>query len=418
MSTHLNDLREKRARAHSFAVSLLTGGTMKPEVRAKFDKAMSEVDTIGKDIQRYEKAGESGYVSAYERTDPWTSSQEVRAALAFGKYLRRGVNSLDEEDFKALHERRDGVVEGDLSAQVGSYTGLGFFVPAGFIYDVENATKWFAPLMDGQVITVMDTATGNPLPYPISNDTTQEAAIVGESSEVTEQDVTAGHVLFTAFKYKAGLIKASIELVEDSAFNLESWLAERFAIRFARGYERDLTSGSGTGEPLGLLPAIAASGAVAVVAAGSAEASGGSETGANSVGYTDLVRLEHSVDPSYRRQGKFMLHDTTLAQLKRILDKFGRPLWTPGMKDNAPDTILGYPYTLNQHMPVVAASATTVIFGDLKKYVARRVRGLSVLRLTERYAEKGQIAYVAFARLDARLVDAGTHPVNALAQHS
>lgn len=113
-----------------------------------------------------------------------------------------------------------------------------------------------------------------------------------------------------------------------------------------------------------------------------------------------------------------MFHDQTLSALKRILDKFGRPLWTPGIAVGQPDTINGYQYVINQSMPQIAASATTIAFGDMKKYIARRVKDLSVMKLVERYAELGQVGFVSFARLDANLIDAGTHPVNVLVQHS
>jgi len=414
--SHVSELREKRAKVHAYAVSLMAqkGGIKTDEDRQKFDKAMAEVDTLAADIQRYERAGEgqSGYLEIANR-NPWTSEREIRAALAFGKYLRSGFNGMSDEDHKAMRrENRDGVVEGDILAQIGSYTGLGFLVPAGFVFDTENAMKYYAPLLS--IVGRLDTATGNPLPYPISNDVDQEAEVIGESQSANEGDITADHIKFSSFKYSSKIVKASLELVQDSAFNLESWLAERFAIRFGRGYQRDLTNGDGNGKPEGILPSIAASGAVPVVARGSSETSGGSETGANSIGYTDLVRLEHSVDPAYRFGARFMLHDTSVASLKKILDKFGRPLWVPGIAEGAPDTIIGYPYVINQAMPQIGASNAVVAFGDLKKYLVRVVKGMSVQRLTERYAEKGQVAWLAWTRLDGHLLDAGTHPLNVL----
>lgn len=113
-----------------------------------------------------------------------------------------------------------------------------------------------------------------------------------------------------------------------------------------------------------------------------------------------------------------MLHDTTLASIKKILDKFGRPIWTPGLAANDPDRILGYEYVINQAMPVIAPSAATIAFGDMKKYLIRRVKDFSVLVLRERYAELGQVGYLAFMRVDGNLMDAGTHPVNVLQQSS
>src|SRR5260370_35145425 len=112
----------------------------------------------------------------------------------------------------------------------------------------------------------------------------------------------------------------SLELLEDSAFDLEQWLAERFGERFGRAYEAALTTGTGSSQPTGLLTAIAASGVAPIVAAGSAESTGGIQTGVNSIGYSDLVNLEHSVDPGYRHRAQYMFPAPTLSTLQRIID--------------------------------------------------------------------------------------------------
>jgi HK97 family phage major capsid protein len=79
----------------------------------------------------------------------------------------------------------------------------------------------------------------------------------------------------------------------------------------------------------------------------------------------------------------------------------------------APDTILGYGYTINQHMAAAAGSGAgkSILFGRLSKYILRDVRDVMLLRLDELYAEYGQVAFLAFSRLDGDLLDAGTHPV-------
>jgi HK97 family phage major capsid protein len=168
------------------------------------------------------------------------------------------------------------------------------------------------------------------------------------------------------------------------------------------------------------LTAIAASGATAIVAAGSSESTGGSQTGANSIGYSDLVNLEHSVDPSYRRGAKYMFHDLTLASLKKILDKYGRPLWAPGIGVGDPDRLNGYEYVINQSIPQIGSvsEAVTMVFGDMTKFLVRKVKPMTMIRLDEKYAESGQVAFLAFARVDSNLLDAGTHPLNVLQQHS
>jgi HK97 family phage major capsid protein len=449
----LKELREKRAQASTELTAILKQD-LTPESRASADKAIADIATMESDIQRIEQADKidaqlranqpvdrTAPLGDLSNVDPKKLGEEYRTAfismlknkntgnVGFGPDStigQAGISNVSERvrvslerGLKFAQEHRDGLVEGaPMLNHIGTYTGLGYFVPTGFVNAIEQATKYFAPLLDGSVITVMDTATGQPLPMPTSNDTAQQATIVGEASPVSEQDVTASQINFGAYKFTSGLVKASLELIQDSAFDLEAWLAARFAERWGRGLENFLTNGTGNSQPTGLLTAVAASGATPIVAAGSSESTGGAQTGANSIGYSDLVNLEHSVDPSYRRGAKYMFHDQTLSALKRILDKFGRPLWTPGIAVGEPDRINGYQYVINQSMPVIAPSATTIAFGDMKKFIARRVKDLTVMKLVERYAELGQVGFVSFARLDANLLDAGTHPINTLQQHS
>jgi HK97 family phage major capsid protein len=140
---------------------------------------------------------------------------------------------------------------------------------------------------------------------------------------------------------------------------------------------------------------------------------------ATSIGSADLIALEHSVDPAYRSRARYMLSDGALKSIKQVLDKYGRPLWQPSLVAGTPATINGYAYTINQSMDnTVTATKNSVLFGDFSKFVIRRVRDMQVLRLDERYADYGQVGFIAFSRVDSNLVDAGTHPLNLLQQHS
>jgi len=393
-----SNLREQRARANESRLIALRENN-----QAAYEKANADVDRLTEEIRKSEGS----------------SAVEIRGvdgnqkrAFNFAKYLRgKELSSVEMRD----------VAEGaPMLSHVGSYTGLGFLVPTGFKNAIEEATKYFAPLMDGTVFTLLETASGNPLPFPVSNDTINSAVIVGEAGTINEQDITASHVIFAAYKLSAGVVKSSVELLQDSAFDLEAWLAERFGIRYGRGLENYLTNGLGSGssQPTGLLTAIAASGATPIVASGSSANDGSAATGANSIGYGDLVNLEHSVDPTYRRGAKYMFHDQTLAALKRLVDKYGRPLWAPGITAGDPDRLNGYEYVINQAMPQIGASNVTVAFGDFKKFVVRKVSGISVQRLNEVYATTGQVGFLSNMRVDSNLLDAGTHPINVLQQHS
>jgi HK97 family phage major capsid protein len=83
----------------------------------------------------------------------------------------------------------------------------------------------------------------------------------------------------------------------------------------------------------------------------------------------------------------------------------------PGLTAGQPDTILGYPYIINQSMTTPATGVKSILFGDFSKYIIRDVREVELRRLDELYAVLGQTAFLAFARTDGDLLDAGTHPV-------
>ena len=472
-----NELLEKRARIHTEAVAVMAA-EQTAETRAKVKTMFADIDSIGEDLANIERADKvaadlaqrSGAIapnaeqrSAQSLTEAaeyreayfeflMKAHPESRSAVAGGAskeaiaLLERTKQTVE----KMSAEQRRAAVLGQVKAEkrdqsAGSQSILytegnlgGYFIPAGFVYDIETATKYFAPLLDGSTIRVMETATGNVLPYPTSNDTNQAWTLLSENTQVVDNGTTpnypnqganapsanpgnvlAGSVSFSAYKGTTGLVRVSLELMQDSAFSLEAFLKEAFATRLGRGYEYYLTQGNGSNSPLGFIPAIAASGATPVVAQGSFDEDGISgNTGVNSIGWQDLVNLEHSVDPTYRRGAKWQMSDLTLASLKTRLDKFGRPFWVPAVKDGMVDTILGYPYVINQSMAQIGASATTVAFGQWSKFIARKVRDLSIARLDERFADYGQVAYVGFSRIDSRLIDAGTHPLNVLVQHS
>lgn len=410
----INEMKDARNRAHQEAIVYLTKEKFDAEARSNYDRAMTEVDRLGVELRKAE--GNGNIVSSDFRM---TDKNHKRAA-AFGRWLRGA--QLEEAEKRSL-EFRDVSEGAPMLAHIGSYSGLGYLVPTDFANQIEVATKYYAPLTAPGVLGSIESATGAPLPFPTNNDTSKSATIVAEAGTINESDITASHVIFGAYKLSSGVVKASLEIMQDSFFDLESFLADAFGVRYGRGLEGYLTNGIGNGvQPTGILTAIEASGATPVLAAGDSETTGGSQTGGNSIGYSDLVNLEHSVDPSYRNHAKYMFHDLTLSALKRILDKYGRPLWMPYGSSIAQsaqhDTINGYPYVINQSVQPIGASTTSVIFGDFSKYKVRRVSGYAVQKLTELYAITGQVGFLSSMRIDANLVDAGQHPLNILMQNS
>jgi HK97 family phage major capsid protein len=416
-------LREERAAIHDRALRVLNTSEQTAETRSQFDRAMNDIK------------GLNARIAAAENSTPGViGSGNPNEELAFGRFLRGGIDAVGATEKRYLRrETRDGresrdIAEGSQNAHIGTYTGLGFFVPTGFRAVIEQATKYFCPLSDESVsgCQIMNTDTGNVIPMPTSNDTTTIATLVGEAAAVTESDGQGGNlgvsqILIQAWKFTSGLVKVSDEQLQDSSFDIEAWLGQRFGERFGRALEQYYTTGTGvTGsQPMGILTAVEASGVTPVIATGASSNTGNAgQTYSNSIGSIDLVNLEHGVDPSYRRGAKYMFNDTTLGSLQSLLDKYGRPLWTPSVQVGAPAMLNGYPYIINQSMPSIAAATNPIVFGDFSKFIIRKVNDLSVRRLSELYAINFQVGFISSARTDSQLLDAGTHPLNLLEMHS
>jgi HK97 family phage major capsid protein len=189
---------------------------------------------------------------------------------------------------------------------------------------------------------------------------------------------------------------------------MNAHIARVLGTRLGRLKNFKCTVGTGTNEPFGIVPA-------AVAAGNTVAGPTGTSTGWT---YNNLVDLMHGVDPAYRDNqfSSFMFNDTTLKITRKLADSANRPLWQPGLNagfgSGFPSTILDKPYVINNDMASMAPNADSALFGDLSKYKVRNVAdGITVMRLTERYADYLQVGFLAFMRFDGQLLDAGTHPI-------
>lgn len=354
--------------------------------------------------------------SARERERDEGPTEEDRA-LALQAWLRSAADKeLDDRHVKAcvkvgvrphsqnydFNLRRDvGKMRGEfrdlssVSGPAGQYT-----VPTGFVNNLEMAMLAFGGMR--QVSEIMRTTSGNNMPWPTTNDTSNEGVIIAENTAVSEQDVTFGQVIFYAHKYSSKMIQVPVELLEDSAFDLASEIGRMLGERLGRITNRHFTVGTGAGQPEGIVP-----GSTLGVTAASATA----------IAADEILDLIHSVDPAYRPNAGFMCHDNIVLHIRKLKDGNGQYLWASGLNAGQSDRLAGYPLTNNQHMQSSVATATkTLIFGQLSKYKIRDVAGVRLIRLNERFADSDQVAFLSFSRHDGHLLDAGVAPVKHLLQ--
>lgn len=365
----------------------------------KLDAASSALDLR---IGRLERVEQDSYaeipvVRAATReiaSTPQRVDSELRD-IVFGKYLREGMGALLPEERNVLASGYQSFPE-TRALSVGTDSAGGYTVSKIFDTTVQTSMLAYGGMLT--VATRIPTATGGQLLIPTADDTSNTGAILAENTQVSEQDITFGQTTIDTFTYSSKLIRVSFQLLQDAFFPLETWLAERLGERLGRIINTHFTTGDGSSKPYGLVT-------------GASQGKAGAAGQTSTILYADIVDLEHSIDPAYRPGSAFMMHDSMLKTLKKLVDGQSRPLWQPGLTTGEPNTILGYPYYINQDVAAPAASAKSLLFGRLEKYYWRDVQGIQVMRLAERYSDYLQVGFMAFARAGGRLIDAGTDPV-------
>jgi len=347
-------------------------------------------------------------------TDPSATYTE-----AFRSYVRKGMAKLDGETRSQLetgYSSLSGAEQRDLG--VGTGSAGGFMVPQGFLAKITEVLKYYGPMRS--VANVIQTSSGQPLPWPNVDDTANVGAILGENTAITAQDVVVGHNTLNAFMYTSKLVKVSWQLLNDDAFDIETFLARKLGQRIGRIQNTHFSTGAGTTLPLGLVPGLAA-GANKNVVMGTGHTA--------SVTLNDLIKTIHSIDFAYRQRytptggaanlsnvggpgqtagagAAWMMADSTLAQVRMLVDSQGRPLWQLAVNLGDPDTLLGYPVFVNPDIAALGVTQTVAVFGNFQAaYVIRDVAGVQMVRLDERFADQLQAGFFAFCRTDAMTDD-------------
>lgn len=328
--------------------------------------------------------------------DPVKHGDESKALRAF---MAGGISNMAEADRARMLARQTPDIRNAMSTTTTSEGG--FTVATEYQKSLETALKVYGGMRG--VATAMRTATGATMNFPTTDPTAEIGEIVGQNVAVSALDTAFGNIALDVYKYSSKSIALPFELVQDSFIDIEAYIQAVLAMRLGRIQNLHFTTGTGTGQPRGIVTA-------AVL--GKAGVSGQ----LTSVLYDDLVDLEHSVDPAYRMMPGvgYMMHDTSVAAIRKIKDGQGRPIFVPGyeadalINGGAPDRLMGRPIYINQQMPVMAASAKSILFGQMSKYVIRDVQDLTLFRMTDSaFTLKGQIGFVGFMRTGGNLIDAG-----------
>lgn len=376
----------------------------KSEHQAQYDAAMAEVGAIDDQIKRHDAAlakiaenALDGNVQAFADDFVKTPGAHKGDNKALRAFLTGGVRAMTPEDITVQQQRQTPDIRAAMSTTTSGEGG--YTVATEYYRQLTEAMKLTGGIR--AVASTLQTSTGAQMNFPAADATSEKGEIVGQNAAVTAGDTTFSNLTMDVYKYSSKKIALPFELIQDSMFDIKGYIQALLATRIGRITGEHFTTGTGTGQPKGLITA---------ATVGKTAATGGATT----VSYDDLVDLEHSVDPVYRAglAVGYMMHDSTVKALRKLKDTQGRPIFVPGYEQGnpggAPDRLLGRPIYINQDVAAMAANAVSIAFGDFSKYLIREVMDLTLFRMADSgFLLSGQIGFVAFNRQGGNLIDVG-----------
>jgi len=385
------ELREKRAKAWETAKAFLdtkrgADGIVSAEDTAVYDKMEADVVALGNEIDRLEKQEALDRELSKPLNTPLTGrptlpGMETRNGRASDEYRKAFWNAMRTRAGEGL----DPVIRNAL--QIGTDTEGGYLVPDEFertLVDTLEDENIFRRLAN-----VITTSSGDrKIPVVASKGT---ASWIDEEGAIPESDDSFGQVSIGAYKLGT-MIKVSEELLNDSVFNLETYIAKEFARRIGNKEEDAFFTGDGSGKPTGILAA-----------------TGGAQLGVTTASATaitidEVLDLFYSLKAPYRNKAVFVMNDATVKAIRKLKDGQGQYLWQPSLQAGTPDTILNRPLYTSAYVPAIASTAKTVVFGDFGYYWVADRQGRVFKRLNELYAATGQVGFVATQRVDGKLI--------------
>ena len=381
------ELREKRAKLWDSTKAFLDSrrnenGLLSAEDTATYEKMEADVVSQGKEIDRLERQA----VLDLELSKPTTTAITNKPSQhQETEKTGRASSAYKAAFWKAMKSKNAFEVHNAL--QVGTDTEGGYLVPDEFERTLIEALE--EENIFRQLATIITTSSGD-RKIPVVA-TKGSASWVDEEGAIPEADDAFGQVSIGAYKL-ATIIKVSEELINDSAFNLEQYIAKEFGRRIGVKEEEAFFVGDGTGKPTGIFNATGGAGVGITTAS------------ATAITIDEIMDLFYALKSPYRKNAVFITNDATVKSIRKLKDGNGQYLWQPSVTAGQPDTILNRPLKTSVYVPGIAAAAKTIAFGDFSYYWVADRQGRSFQRLNELYAATGQVGFKATQRVDGKLI--------------
>ena len=308
---------------------------------------------------------------------------------AFNAYLRHG----DDEALRGL------TLEGKALSTAVAGDG-------GYLVDPRTADTVKSMLVaTGSIRSIASVVTVDASNFDVLIDRSDVGTgWVTETGSVSETATPLIERISIRLHQLAAMPKASQRLLDDSAFDVEGWLAEKIASRFIRSESAAFVNGDGVDKPKGfLLPAKVANaswtwGSLGYVPSGAAA----DFPATNAVDC--IVNLVYALAAPYRANATFVMNSKTAGAVRKMKDADGRFMWADGLAVAEPPRLMGYPVLICEDMPDIAANAHAIAFGDFAAgYTIAERTDLRILR--DPFSAKPHVLFYATKRVGGDISD-------------
>lgn len=382
----INELRAKRAKAWEAAKAFLeshrnSDGILSAEGDATYSRMEKEIADFGKEIARLERQEAldkemNAPTSKPLTAKPDTAKVEEKTGRATDAYKSAFWNQVRNHNGVSYEVRN--------ALQIGADSEGGYLCPDTFAKDLVKGLTARNIVRD--LAHVFQTTSGqHKIPVVATRGTAswiEEEGPIPEGDDVFSQQYIGAHKVGT-------LIKVSEELLNDSAFDLEQYFIDEFSRRIGNKEEAAFLTGDGAGKPSGLMN----DAEVGVTAAS-----------ATTITADELIDLFYSLDAPYRINAVWLVNDSTMRVIRKLKDQNGQYLWQKALHEGEHETLLGKPIFHSPFAPEIAAGAKAIAFGDFSYYWIGDRQGITFRRLNERYADTGQVGFLATKRTDGKLI--------------
>ena len=383
----IQELREKRARLWEETKVFLDShrgedGLLSAEDDAVYGKMEADITALGKEVARLERQ------EALDKELSKAVSEPLTEKPMTAKSKKTGTASDEYRTSFWARMRSKSPLPGVLNAlQIGDDSEGGYLVPDEYERTLVDAL--YEGNMFRQLANIIRSDSGDrKIPVVASHGSASwidEEGVYPESDDSFTQLTLGAHKLGT-------MIKVSEELLNDSVFDLESYMTREFARRIGDKEEEAFFTGNGVSKPLGIL-----------ADAGGAQVA---TTAASATGVTgdELIDVYYALKTPYRKNAIWIMNDATVKAVRKLKDSTGQYLWQVGLRAGDPDLLLGKPIRTSAFMPTPTAGAKTIAFGDYAHYWIADRQGRSFKRLNELFAATGQVGFLATQRVDGKLI--------------